>query len=145
MRISDWSSDVCSSDLALDPDLAQALARDALAKADDGELYLQYRATESFSFDDGRLKTAAYSTDAGFGLRAVSGAMTGFAHASDISAPAIPRAAEPPALPDPAKATPAGPPPLTNRPLYASANPLHLPPFPKTAASSPQIHTAPPP
>src|SRR3546814_1157889 len=73
---------------ALDPDLAQRLARDALAKADDGELYLQYRATESFSFDDGRLKTADYSTDAGFGLRAVSGEMTGFAHASDISAPA---------------------------------------------------------
>src|SRR3546814_12058758 len=77
---------------ALDPDLAQRLARDALAKADDGELYLQYRATESFSFDDGRLKTADYSTDAGFGLRAVSGEMTGFAHASDISAPEIGRA-----------------------------------------------------
>ena len=57
---------------ALDPDLAQRLAREALAQADDGELYLQYRATESFGFDDGRLKTADYSTDAGFGLRAVS-------------------------------------------------------------------------
>src|SRR3546814_8812102 len=79
---------------ALDPDLAQSLAREALARADDGELYLQYRATESFGFDDGRLKTADYSTDAGFGLRAVSGEMTGFAHASDISAGAIRRAAE---------------------------------------------------
>src|SRR3546814_5359326 len=39
---------------ALDPDLAQTLAREALAKADDGELYLQYRATESFGFEDGR-------------------------------------------------------------------------------------------
>ena len=87
---------------ALDPDLAQALAREALAKADDGELYLQYRATESFGFDDGRLKTADYSTDAGFGLRAVSGEMTGFAHASDISAGAIRRAAETLALLDPA-------------------------------------------
>src|SRR3546814_1870194 len=100
---------------ALDPDVAQRLARDALAKADDGELYLQYRATESFSFDDGRLKTGDYSTDAGFGLRAVSGEMTGFAHASDISAPAIRRAAETLALLDPAKETPAGPPPRTNR------------------------------
>ena len=79
---------------ALDPDLAQKLAREALAKADDGELYLQYRATESFGFDDGRLKTADYSTDAGFGLRAVTGEMTGFAHASDVSAGAIRRAAE---------------------------------------------------
>src|SRR3546814_2408397 len=88
---------------ALDPDLAQQLAREALAKADDGELYLQYRATESFGFDDGRLKTADYSTDAGFGLRAVSGEMTGFDHASDISAGAIRRAAETLALLDPAK------------------------------------------
>ncbi len=79
---------------ALDPDLAQKLAREALAKADDGELYLQYRATESFGFDDGRLKTADYSTDAGFGLRAVTGEMTGFAHASDVSAGAIRRAAD---------------------------------------------------
>src|SRR3546814_8115684 len=129
MRISDWSSDVCSSDLyradALDPDLAQRLARDALAKADDGELYLQYRATESFSFDDGRLKTADYSTDAGFGLRAVSGEMTGFAHASDISAPAIRRAAETLALLDPAKDTPAGPPPRTKERKSTRLNSSH--------------------
>ena len=96
---------------ALDPDLAQKLAREALAKADDGELYLQYRATESFGFEDGRLKTADYSTDAGFALRAVTGEMTGFAHASDVSAGAIRRAAETLALLDPAKQAPAGPPP----------------------------------
>src|SRR3546814_1193309 len=48
---------------ALDPDLAHQLAREALAKADDGELYLQYSLTESFGFDVGRLKTADYSTD----------------------------------------------------------------------------------
>jgi TldD protein len=36
---------------ALDPDLAQKLAREALAKADDGELYLQYRRdSESLRF-----------------------------------------------------------------------------------------------
>ena len=52
---------------ALDPDLAQKLTAEALACADDGELYLQYRATESFGFDDGRLKTADYSTEAGAG------------------------------------------------------------------------------
>jgi TldD protein len=114
---------------ALDPDLAQQLTREALARADDGELYLQYRATESFGFDDGRLKTADYSTDAGFGLRAVSGEMTGFAHASDISAGAIRRAAETLALLDPAKAPHAPPPPRTNRHLYDEANPLDLVPF----------------
>src|SRR3546814_8544957 len=81
-------------DGALDPESARRLTHDALKNCDDGELYLQYRASESFGFDDGRLKTADYSTDAGFGLRGVSGEMTGFAHANDISEEAIRRAAE---------------------------------------------------
>lgn len=127
---------------ALDPDLAQSLTREALARADDGELYLQYRATESFGFDDGRLKTADYSTDAGFGLRAVSGEMTGFAHASDISAAAIRRAAQTLALLDPAHAPPAPAPTHTNRHLYADANPLDLIPFAKKVALCQQIDAA---
>ncbi len=114
---------------ALTPDDAARLTAAALARADDGELYLQYRATESFGFDDGRLKTADYSTDAGFGLRAVSGEMTGFAHASDISAAAIRRASATLALLDPAAAPPAPPPPRTNRRLYGDANPLDAVPF----------------
>ena len=52
-------------------------------------------------FDDGRLKTADYSRDAGFGLRGVSGEMTGFAHANEISAAAIRRAGETLRLLDP--------------------------------------------
>jgi TldD protein len=64
----------------LDPDAAQRITRDALKACDDGELYLQYSASESFGFDDGRLKMADYSTGSGFGLRGVSGEMTGFSH-----------------------------------------------------------------
>lgn len=119
---------------ALDPDLALKLTAEALARADDGELYLQYRATESFGFDDGRLKTADYSTEAGFGLRAVSGEMTGFAHASDLSAPAIRRAAQTLALLDPATSPPAAPPQRTNQRLYGDANPLDLVPFAQKVA-----------
>jgi hypothetical protein len=73
----------------LDPDSAKRVTSAALKNCDDGELYLQYRVSESFGFDDGRLKTADYSTDAGFGLRGVSGEMTGFAHANEISEAAI--------------------------------------------------------
>ncbi|MFC4294148.1 metalloprotease TldD [Novosphingobium tardum] len=109
---------------ALTPDEAQALTRDALAACDDGELFLQFIASESFGFDDGRLKTADYSRDAGFGLRGVSGEMTGFAHANDISAGAIRRAGETLALLDPAKGKAAPPPPNTNRHLYTDASPL---------------------
>ena len=62
---------------ALDPDRAKALTADILKTADDGELYMQYNASEAFAFDDGRLKTADYSTEAGFGLRGVDGAAGG--------------------------------------------------------------------
>ena len=65
---------------ALDPDGAKRLANRHLAQCDDGELYLQYSASEAFGFDDGRLKTADYNTASGFGLRGVSGETTAFAH-----------------------------------------------------------------
>ncbi|SOB81210.1 TldD protein [Sphingomonas guangdongensis] len=113
----------------LDPDQAQALTMRALAKADDGELYLQYRKSEAFGLDDGRLKTASYDTHAGFGLRAVSGETTAFAHANELSAAAIERATATMALIDPATGVRAAPPTGTNRHLYTDADPLDLVPF----------------
>ncbi|WP_375427424.1 metalloprotease TldD [uncultured Sphingomonas sp.] len=113
----------------LDPARAQALAAQALGKADDGELYLQYRRSEAFGFDDGRLKTASYDTHGGFGLRAVSGETTAFAHANELSEAAIKRAAETMTLIDPATGPKAGPPQGTNRHLYTDGDPLDLVPF----------------
>ena len=113
----------------LSPEQALALTRDALARCDDGELFLQFIASESFGFDDGRLKGADYSRDAGFGLRGVSGEMTGFAHANEISVGAIRRAAETLSLLDPSRAAPAPPPKRTNRHLYTDASPLDAVPF----------------
>lgn len=113
----------------LDPDAAKRLTAEALARTDDGELYLQYTANESFVFDDGRLKAADYSTNGGFGLRGVTGEMTGFAHANEISEAAIRRAADTLALLDPANATPSPAPQYTNRHLYTDGNPLELVPF----------------
>ena len=108
----------------LSPEEAQALARETLKNCDDGELYLQFSASEAFGFDDGRLKTADYSRDAGFGLRGVSGEMTGFAHANEISAAAIRRAGETLKLLDPAMGTRSPPPAKSNRHLYTDASPL---------------------
>ena len=113
----------------LNPDEAQRLTADALSRADDGELYLQYRASEALNFDDGQLRTADYSTDAGFGLRAVSGEMTGFAHSGEISAAAIRRAADTLRLIDPATGGHAAPPARTNRILYPHDSPIDLVPF----------------
>ncbi|MEY4238403.1 MAG: metalloprotease TldD [Pseudomonadota bacterium] len=113
----------------LDPAQAQAITREALARCDDGELFLQYTASETFGFDDGRLKTADYAREAGFGLRGVSGEMTGFAHANEISAEAIRRAGQTLALLDPAANRLAAPPRASNRKLYTDASPLDLIPF----------------
>jgi len=116
-------------DGALDPDAARRLSAEALAATDDGELYLQYLASESFGFDDGRLKTADFNTQSGFGLRGVSGETTAFAHANEISERAIRRAAETMRLLDPTKGAKAAPPARTNRHLYGDADPLSLVPF----------------
>ncbi|AXJ95210.1 MULTISPECIES: metalloprotease TldD [unclassified Sphingomonas] len=113
----------------LTPEAALRLTAETLGRADDGELYLQYRRSEAFGFDDGRLKTASYDTGAGFGLRAVSGEMTAFAHANELSEAAIRRAGETMALIDPSTAARAPAPQGTNHRLYTDADPLDLVPF----------------
>ncbi len=113
----------------LDPETARSLVAEALSRADDGELYLQYKKSEAFGFDDGRLKTASYDTQGGFGLRAVAGETTAFAHASEMTPAAIRRAAETMALIDLTAAPRAPAPQGTNRHLYTDADPLDLVPF----------------
>jgi len=118
----------------LDPDAALRLTRTALSDCDDGELYLQYMASESFGFDDGRLKTADFNSQSGFGLRGVSGETTAFAHANELSEAAIRRAAETMRLLDAGAAAKADPPRRSNRHLYTADDPLTLVPFAKKVA-----------
>ena len=129
-------------DGALEPDEAKRLAATRLAHCDDGELYLQYSASEAFGFDDGRLKTADYNTASGFGLRGVAGETTAFAHANEISAAAIDRAAATLKLLDPAKGRPAAPPPRTNQAMYGADDPLSAIPFAQKVALCQQIDAA---
>jgi len=77
----------------MDRTKVQARIDEALKGADDGELFLEFCLGESFIFDDGRLKAAKYDTSQGFGLRAVCGEATGYAHATELSEDAIARAA----------------------------------------------------
>jgi len=83
-----------TSSLPFDRHAAIALLDDAVKGADDGELYIESSRTESFAFDDGRLKSAAFDTGQGFGLRVVAGEAAGYAHASELSIAAIKRAAQ---------------------------------------------------
>ena len=126
----------------LAPEAALKLTADALKGCDDGELYLQYTASESFGFDDGRLKTADFNTQAGFGLRGVSGETTAFAQANDISEAAIRRAAETMAVLDPAKGARQAPPRRTNARLYTDSDPLSLIPFARKVALCQEIDAA---
>lgn len=85
--------DLFFSRTGMDRSRVQQTLDQALKGSDDGELYLEYSQSESFSFDDNRLKSASVDTSQGFGLRAVAGEATGYAHASEISEDAIARAA----------------------------------------------------
>ncbi len=87
------ASDLFFGEAGLDRGRVQGIVDEALKGADDGELYLEYRQSETFAFDDGRLKAATFDTMQGFGLRAVAGEATGYAHASELSEEAIRRAA----------------------------------------------------
>jgi TldD protein len=126
----------------LDPASAGRLATRHLAACDDGELYLQYSASEAFGFDDGRLKTADYHTSSGFGLRGVTGETTAFAHANEISEAAIQRAAATLKLLDPATVGAAPPPRRTNRAMYGADDPLSLVPFAEKVALCERIDAA---
>ncbi|UTH43983.1 metalloprotease TldD [Loktanella salsilacus] len=76
----------------LDQDAALGLLRDAVQGADDGELFIERRRSESLVLDDGRVKNASYDASEGFGLRAVRGERAGYAHASTIDEHALRRA-----------------------------------------------------
>ena len=126
----------------LEPEGARRLAARHLSGHDDGELYLQYASSEAFGFDDGRLKTADYSSSSGFGLRAVTGETTAFAHANEISEAAIDRAASTLQLLEPAKGASAPPPRRTNRSMYGADDPPSLVPFSEKVALCQQIDAA---
>ena len=106
------------------------IVRETIEGADDGELFLEQSESEALAFDNGRLKTANFSTDRGFGLRAVAGEAVGYAHAGELSEGALRRAADAVST---VKAgysgTLAARPQGTNRHLYGEANPIAEPAF----------------
>ena len=121
------TDDLFFSQAGLDRSQVESIVSEALAGADDGELYLEYSQSEGLGWDDGKLKSASFDTTQGFGLRAVADEAFGYAHAADLSEQAIRRAAAT------VRAVHAGhggqlalPPPGTNRLLYSSDNPLAL-------------------
>ena len=114
---------------ALDRAATTRTLENALHGADDGELYLEYRASEAYTFDDGRLKNATSDTSQGFGLRAVKNETSAYAHSADLSDAALKRAASTVATVDHGQAsvsTAIEPAFGANHQLYRADNPLAL-------------------
>ena len=110
---------------ALPLDEAQSTLHAATDGADDGELFVERRRSESLVFDDGRLKSASYDASEGFGLRAVKGEVTGYAHSTEMSVAALKRAAETARLAiGTGGGTMADAPQPTNTRLYTDADPI---------------------
>lgn len=69
----------------LTPERAISITSDTLRGSDDGELYLEMKASEALTFDDGRIRNASFDITKGFGFRSVSDELVGYAHSSDIT------------------------------------------------------------
>ena len=110
----------------LDRAAAERLTAEALAHADDGELFLEYRESEQLSLEDGRIRAAGFDTALGFGLRAVAGDAAGYAHAGELSQAALRRAAgSVSAIAAGHSGIVAEPPQASNARLYSDGNPLN--------------------
>jgi TldD protein len=78
----------------MDWEEAGKILADTARGADDGEIFAEESRTESFYWDDGRLKSASFDATQGFGLRIVAGERAGYGHASVLETGAVARAAE---------------------------------------------------
>ncbi len=114
----------------IDQSSVQSMINDAVGRGDDGELFMEYRQSEGLTFDNGKLKSGGFSTEQGFGLRAIAGEASAFAHSGEMSKAALRRAC------DAVSAVHGGnsgqysaAPGRTNRNLYGEENPLGNPSF----------------
>ncbi len=109
----------------LDEGAALRALRHATDGAEDGEIYFERKRSEAITFDDGRVRNAAYDATEGFGLRAVKGEVAGYGHSTELSETALLRAAETARLAvGDGGGTLADAPPATNRRLYSDADPM---------------------
>lgn len=76
-----------------DQQLDHLLGKMAGKHIDHADIYFQYSRSESWSLEEGIVKSGSYSIDKGVGLRAVSGEKTGFAFSDDLSLDSLTNAA----------------------------------------------------
>src|SRR3546814_2409989 len=94
MKIVDPGSNALATakSVLLDPwgldesDMARALGEIFTHKVDYADLYFQYTRSESWSLEEGIVKTGSFSIEKGVGVRAVSGEKTAFDYSDTLSA-----------------------------------------------------------
>mgnify|MGYP003309540557 CR=1 FL=1 len=73
----------------IEKDQVSSMVQEALKGSDNGELFFETTPSESFLFDDGRLKNASFDINSGFGSRLVSGDITGYANSTILNKKSI--------------------------------------------------------
>lgn len=80
---------------AIDEEICRKLLSVALANGGDyADLFFEYQASASLSFEEGITRSAARGVSMGLGVRVQRGDATGYAHVEDLSFEAMKRAAE---------------------------------------------------
>ena len=94
-NIFETASAVLLAPHALDEGRLQTVFGQMLAhRVDYADLYFQYARSESWSLEEGIVKSGSFNIDQGVGVRAVSGEKTAFAYSDDISFNALQSAAQ---------------------------------------------------
>jgi len=73
---------------------AKKIVSETLNNCDDGELYLENSKSELIVLDDGKIKSSSYSSDLGYGLRAVKGEIVAYSHSNEISKSSLKQSAD---------------------------------------------------
>ena len=70
------------------------IVSDTLRNCDDGELYFEESKSESILLDDNKIKSSNYSSDLGFGFRAISKDVVAYSHSNEISKDSLKNSSE---------------------------------------------------
>ncbi|MDA0758513.1 MAG: metalloprotease TldD [Bacteroidetes bacterium] len=73
---------------------AENIVSDTLKNCDDGELYFEDSKSETILLDDNKIKSSNYSSDLGFGFRAVSKEVIAYSHSNEISKESLKKSSE---------------------------------------------------
>ena len=76
-----------------DQDLQRLMSQLMSNQVDYADIYFEYSRHETWSLEEGQVKSGSHNIDQGVGIRAISGEKTGFAYSDELVLPALEQAA----------------------------------------------------